>query len=324
MLNRRLFLGSAAAVTMGARAALAADRPPFRLFDTHTHFYSSDIATYPLRSDVTAAARAKVLARPITPDFIFKAWDDAGVEMGCGVQYNTTYFTDNRYLLDVAGKYPQRIVPIVILSPTDGETPATLARMAKQNRIAGVRFAGTPDDSGHYAFLGTGADKAWQAANDLGLVVVLMPLRDPRFPDAVPRAMARIAEIADAHPNVRIVLDHIGFPEPMAEAPFGFSPAHLALAKRRNVYYKYTTYLMHLLEPGHVPLKPFLDYAVRTFGADRMMWGSDVGNTDGIYADFVKMALDSAAGLSIADQKALFHDTARRLFVPGGRGPMRG
>jgi predicted TIM-barrel fold metal-dependent hydrolase len=59
---------------------------------------------------------------------------------------------------------------------------------------------------------------------------------------------------------------------------------------------------------------------VKTFGADHMIWGSDVGNTEGKYEDFVQTALQSAKGLSKDQQKALFHDTADRIFVPGGRG----
>ena len=65
----------------------------------------------------------------------------AGIEMGLGVQYSSTYFTDNSYLLDIAAKY-DRIIPIVILDATAAETPETLRTMAKDNKIAGVRFMG--------------------------------------------------------------------------------------------------------------------------------------------------------------------------------------
>ncbi len=60
---------------------------------------------------------------------------------------------------------------------------------------------------------------------------------------------------------------------------------------------------------------------VKTFGANQMIWGSDVGNTPGSMFMWVQYALESAAGLPLKDQQALFHDTAERIFVPGGRGP---
>jgi len=325
MMRRRTFLASAAGVAVAtlAEAGFAASPAPFKLYDTHAHFYSSDTAKYPLKPDVTEAARAKVAARPITPDYLFKLWDDNGVEMGCGVQYNTTYYTDDRYLLDVAAQNPKRIVPIVILAPTDPATPGTLAKLARENHIAGVRFAGMPDASGNFVFLTEAAEPAWAAADHLGLVIVLMPQKSDNKA-AVPAAMKRIGELAAKYPNVRIVLDHIGFPEPVVNATFGLSPDHIALAKHKNVFYKYTTFLINQLKEGNVPIDQFLRYAVGVYGADHFVWGSDVGNTPGNYADFVKVALDSAAWMPVAQQKAFFHDNAAHLFVPGGRGPAHG
>jgi len=325
MIRRRTFLASAAGVAVASLAAagFAAPAAPFKLYDTHTHFYSSDEARYPFKPDITPAAKSRALTRPITPDYLFKLWDDNGVEMGCGVQYNTTYFTDNRYLLDVAAHYPKRVVPIVILAPTDAATPGTLARLARENRIAGVRFAGFPDASGDFSFLTPAAEPAWQAADHLGLVIVLMPQKSNNKA-AVPAAMKRIGELAAKYPNVRIVLDHVGFPEPVVNATFGLSPDHLALASHKNVFYKYTTFLINQLREGNVPIDQFLRYAVSVYGAEQFVWGSDVGNTQGDYADFVKVALDSAAWMPLAQRKALFHDNAAHLFVPGGRGPAHG
>jgi hypothetical protein len=51
-----------------------------------------------------------------------------------------------------------------------------------------------------------------------------------------------------------------------------------------------------------------------------MIWGSDIGNSEVDDLEYVQHALDSAMGLSLADQRAIFYDTAMRLFVPGGRG----
>jgi len=322
MIDRRHFLVSAAGFAVSAALAdiaFAAPVAPFKLFDTHAHFYSADEAKYPFKPDISAAAKARALSTPITPDYLFKLWDQNGVEAGCGVQYNTTYYTDDRYLLDVAGQYPRRIVPIVILDPVGKDTPATLAKMARENKIAGVRFSGAPDASGNFNFLTSAADGAWEAANHLGLVVVLMPTRSDNKA-ALPAAMKRVGEIADKYPNVRIVLDHVGFPEPVADATFGLSTDHLALAKHKNVFYKYTTFLIDQLKAGGVDPRAFLDFAIRTYGADHFVWGSDVGNTKGNYADFVKAAWDSAADLTPAQKHALFHDTAAHLFVPGGRG----
>ena len=325
-MKRRTFLTSALAATVAASfAGRAFSKPlaPFKLYDTHAHFYTNEPDKYPFNAKGArfGAERmiAKAMATPMTPEVIFKWWDEVGVERGCGVQYNSTYATDNRYLLDVAAKYPKRIVPVVILAPTDPETPAALARMARENHISGVRFTGMPDASGNFVFLSDAALPAWEAANTLGLVIVLMPLGDK-----VPQAMKRVGELAERFPNVNIVLDHIGFPNPKdLPATFGLTPDHLALAKRKNVYYKYTTLLIEQVRDAKVSLTDFVSHMVSVYGADHMVWGSDMGNSEVDLVQYVKYALDSTASLPLSQQKDLFYNTASKVFIAGGRGGTR-
>jgi L-fuconolactonase len=325
MMKRRTFLTSALATAAASLSEVSFGKPlaPFPLFDTHGHFYTNQPDKYPFNAKGAryGAERmiAKAMAKPMTPEVVFRFWDEVGIELGCGVQYNSTYATDNSYLLDISAQYPERIIPVVILSPTDAATPDTLARMAKQNRIAGVRFTGSADSSGNFVFLSDAAKDSWAAANDLGLSVVLMPLGTH-----VPKAMARIGELADRYRNVEIVIDHIGFPQPEAlPRTFGLTPEHIALAAHKNVYYKYTTFLMEMIVAAKVPLKDFLHHMVGTYGADQFVWGTDIGNSEVDDVAYVKYALDSAEGLTLAQKKAIFYDTAKRVFVPGGRGPAR-
>lgn len=325
MIERRTVLQAAlagSAMSLLPKAAFAAPLTPFKLFDTHAHFYTNDAEHFPFNARNSRYGPekmiAKAMAHPMTPEVIFKMWDENGVEGGVGVQYNSTYATDNRYLLGITAKYPRRIVSIVILAPTDPATPGEMARLAKEAHITGVRFTGAPSKEGEFVFLSDAAAGAWDAANRLGLVIVLMPLGQ------APMAMKRVAELADKYPNVKIVLDHVGFPKTDEGAPnYGLSPEHRALATRKNVYYKYTTLLIEQLEAAKMPTRDFLTHAVGVYGADHFVWGSDVGNSEGEYGDFVRRAWESAAGLSLAQKKAIFHDTARKLFIPGGRGPAR-
>jgi predicted TIM-barrel fold metal-dependent hydrolase len=342
VLRRRSFLASSLALTASASlpgTARGAPLAAFRLYDTHAHFRSNDPQRYPFRSDMSAALRADVMARPVTPEAVIGMWDDAGVEMGCGVQFNDIYYTDNRYLLDVAEQYPSRISPVVVLDPTDPATPAALMSLARAFGISGVRFASRPDAGGDYPFLTDAARGAWEAANELELAVVLLPVRSVQT-QALPAAMRRVGALAEQYPNVNIVLDHVGFPVEETTPTFGFSPEHLALAAHDNVYYKYTTLtIVHLVRAG-VSARDFLNYAVGIYGAEHFVWGSAVGNylvrflarsEEGAaavpnleqYRDRVELALDSAEGLTLAQKRALFHDTAKALFIRGGRASRR-
>jgi predicted TIM-barrel fold metal-dependent hydrolase len=60
---------------------------------------------------------------------------------------------------------------------------------------------------------------------------------------------------------------------------------------------------------------------VESFGADRLMWGSDHPHTDGPgYAPLVDLARASTAGLAAADRHAVLAGTAVRLW-PGLAAP---
>src|SRR3546814_17881008 len=97
---------------------------------------------------------------------LFERWDEAEVEMGCGVQFNALYSTDNRYLLDVAEQYTERVSPVVILWPTDPAPPAALRSRAKAYGLGGVRFSGLPAATGTFWCLHDGAMRPREGAHD--------------------------------------------------------------------------------------------------------------------------------------------------------------
>lgn len=327
MIKRRTFIASglaaAAAGSLPDRASSAA--PSVKLFDTHAHFYTNEPAKYPFNATGAryGAERmiAKATANPMTPEAVFGFWDKVGIEMGTGVQYNSTYGTDNSYLLDVCKAHPQRALPVVILGPTDPKTPAMLEQWANENRLAAVRWTGGSAASG-YPYLSDASRDAWSACNALGLAVVLMPLGNTA------PALLEIAKFADRYPNVKIAMDHIGFPRPESlPGTFGLTPEHIALAAHKNVYYKITSFLVSEMEAGAkaaskpmVALRPFIEHMVSVFGADHLCWGSDYGNVEVDDELYVRRMIEAAAGLSAKDRSAFFYDTARAVFVPGGRG----
>ena len=328
--RRRVLKGglAAAAVSALTLAGCAASRgkavtarkvnAPFPIFDTHPHFYTNDIARYPVKSDITAAARTKVMENPMTPEFMLKFWDDIGVTRGTGVQYNTVYGTDNTYLLDVAKAHPDRIRAVVILDAVDSATPATLRKFTRENRIAGVRLFGSP--VGESSFFSQKAIPTWDAINELGIACVLMLLGGD-----LNETMGRVKEFGTRYPNIRIVLDHLGNANMRQNtATFGLTPGHLAAVGMKNLYWKFTSFHINgQVDPAKVDLKAFLEYVAKTYGADHMVWGSDMGNValtlDEHYA-MTQRTIDATAGLSLAQRKAMFFDTADKVFVAGGTG----
>ncbi len=326
MLRRRTFIGSAlgaADVSALPKSAFAHIMSSFQLYDTHAHFYTDDVANYPIDGSTARygveEVTARIIANPKTPEVIFDSWSDGNVAKGVAVQYGSAYLYDNSYIIDISKKYPERITPVVILDDHDPATAAAVERMTKEDKISGIRFRGfAPEGETMHYFLSDEVAEIWQTANQLGIAIVLMPHTRGDTRGAV---LARMAELAVKYPNVNLILDHMAFPKPVAgEERFGFYPEHLELAKLPNVYYKYTNLLIEQLRGCKVELQPFVEYSAELFGTDKIVWGSDYGNTAGRMVDLVHDALESAKGLPLAQQKEMFFDTADRIHVPGGRG----
>ncbi len=314
-LGRRGFLAGGAALGLaGPLSATTRRHPPAEsLFDAHLHFFTSDIAHYPvdLRNarEPEEVMRARVMNAPATPETVFALWDRAGVEAGVGVQYSGAYKSDNSYLLDVADAHPRRVATEIIVNARDPESPALVERLVRSHRIGALRLTGLADAEGHYPWLdGEPALAIWSLAQRLRLPVGITYL-PPRPAEA---AFAAIAGLADRFPRCTIVFEHLGWTGG-PNSP-GLLPMHATLAPRRNVHFKWTTIDIDALGAAGIDQARVLRDAVALYGPRRIMWGSDFGNTTRPYGGMAQDARDSCALLDAAARRAVLHDNGRALF----------
>ena len=318
MPQRRQVLMSAAAILGLALSGCQTTRSAqgTSLYDTHSHFFSSDEARYPLNTtgspEGAESLRARILANPSTPENILRLWAENNVEGGVGVQYNSAYKTDNSYTIDSSDAYPDRIAAVIILDARKPETPAKLRELVEKRGVTGLRLTGYPDKDGNYPWMDSPeAQATWAEANRLGLAMVLMYLPTK----SSPAALQRIAVLARTYPRVNVVMDHMGWPAAEGAPDFGISPEHIALARIPNVYFKLTSINLDQLEAAHVDAAQFLRHAVDVFGADRMMWGSDYGNTKGEFPAMVSSAIAATSLLTPRERRRFLHDTGNQLFA---------
>jgi predicted TIM-barrel fold metal-dependent hydrolase len=66
-------------------------------------------------------------------------------------------------------------------------------------------------------------------------------------------------------------------------------------------------------EKGIAPEK-VLRHAVDFFGADKIMWGSDIGTSSGTYKEMCARARASVALLTEEEARKVLHDTGRKVF----------
>jgi predicted TIM-barrel fold metal-dependent hydrolase len=299
------------------------------LFDTHAHVLSDDLERYPY-STLRGGAKPPVSPLIFTVDDLVGVMDDNGVARACIVQRATLYGYDNSYALDAAAQYPDRFVPILVLDAQDPEAPGQLGELASRHRLGGLRIV-APELSEHdTAWLdGDEALGLWRAAADLVLPVTVIIYRRNNG-----AGRAALHGIAQRFTNLPILVDHVGVPHAstpeckwafsqgwdysVAPPPgFGIAESLAAFEALPNIHFKVTDINFDRLEDNHYDAAQFVRSLADRFGAGRLLWGSDVGQSPAPYGEKVDRLRRSATLLSADERAQLFGGTALRLY--GGK-----
>ncbi len=303
------------------------------MFDSHAHLVADDQAAYP-RNPMQRAANAPprlpgVIGKPgghhgpipinEVPDVSrMLVWmKEENIDGAVAVQKRMIYRYDNSYILDSSDKHPQTFSAVVILDAEDPGTAPLVRSYIEKHGLAGVRLFGGRQPDGSMPWLNSPmALKTWEVANEYGLVMDLEVLAIGGGGPSIPA----LIELSKRYPNVRIVLDHLLEPEMDEGEHFGLDERYETLSPIRNISFKWTSINLDICREMGIPADKVLRRAVDLYGADRIMWGSDIGTSSGTYKDMVQRAIDSTALLTEEEKRAVFHDTGRRVFVKGGCG----
>jgi L-fuconolactonase len=197
-----------------------------------------------------------------------------------------------------------------LTAPDLADTLATLRSGPGGDHLVGIRH-----------LLQSEADPGWldraavreglRAVGAAGLCYDLLTL-----PHQLPAAIRTVRGL----PDVAFVLDHLSKP-PIARGEREPWSAQLReLAAEPNVTAKLSG-LVTEAEHGSWELddlRPYVDTALDAFGPDRLMFGSDwpVCLLAGSYHEVFEAAVALTAGLSPAEQDAVFGGTAQRVYAP--------
>ena len=302
-----------------------------RLYDSHAHLVSDDDARYP-RSGFTIVRKEggpPAIRFPFGPGTVgipggmhgpnpvnekptaeqMHGWmAEENVVSIAAVQKGMIYGTDNSYIVDAADLFPEELRAIIIIDPMEDKTLPMIRELAKRG-IVGVRFFPVNVED-KVAWLKSPQSAAvWELCNELGLAV---DLEAPPY-DAMDMAPV-VERYADHYPGLPIVLDHLFMPD-IREPEYGINATFDGFASRPNIYYKWTSLIMDVIREQGVPVEKVLRRAVDYFGADKLMWGSDIGTSSGTYKEMVRRAVDSTVLLSEEERAKVLHDTGRRVLM---------
>jgi L-fuconolactonase len=300
------------------------------LFDTHAHLISDDWDTYPAKALRPDLPTPKIPDYTVTADALIGMMDAHDVAEAALVQRGHLYGYDNSYILDSAARYPDRLHPVVILDAQDPATPDQYRDLVVNRGVRGFRLAGLRPWFLDTAWMSSPQSmEVWKTCAELGTPMTLI-----LFMNQLPYVLPLIKLIAQQFPDLPILLDHGGMPYGMTQyevglakeagrevvlprAPhFGIDTTIGLFEDTPNVMFKITEINMERFEAEGVRAAHVVRRMVDSFGPDRVVWGSDIGQSMlWSYTEKAEMARGAAAFLTEDETRGFLHDNAARVYA---------
>ena len=204
----------------------------------------------------------------VTGDQMVTAMDAVAVDGAVLVSPFSMYRYDASYAVAVHAAHPTRFRLVKPVDTSDPGVSDTITDWASTNGAVGIRIMLRDEVSPDPA--DPGINRALAAAARHSLPVNLMCWG----------RLEQAAQLAARNPDTRLVIDHLGLPQPFGPPPpaqpFADLPRVLALAAHDNIAIKISGACTLSHEP--FPYKDLWDPLGRifdAFGFDRCLWGTD-------------------------------------------------
>jgi L-fuconolactonase len=234
-----------------------------QIIDSQVHIWAENTAERPWAPNMEGRAH---LAEPLSAEKLLRMMDQAGVDAAILVPPSLEG-DRNDLCLAAAQKFSDRFA---VMGRIDFAKPAARAALASwrdQPGMLGLRLTFHRPDTRPQLTDGT-ADWLWPAAEKHGIPLMV------HAPDGLPE----LAEIAQRHPGLTLIVDHMGFGRETMDANAPAGAARIAaLARCRNVYVKVSALPCFSSEPYPFRnLNEPLRRVIEAFGPRRCFWGTDL------------------------------------------------
>lgn len=276
---------------------------PSQMIDTHQHLWKPserryewlDAASLPLNADFGPEdVAADVAAAGITATVLVQAADS---------------YEDTMYMLSVAARAPV-VRGVVAWAPLDrtAEAEAALDLYAASRVVRGVRVL-----NHNYA------DPRWLLRDEVDAGLRLLAPRGLTLDvvSVLPEHLIVLAELAQRHPELTLVLDHMAKPDIAGKGWEPWASLLAEVAARPNVSVKLSG-LNTASAPGWTwnDWLPYVEHAVEHFGSERIMLGSDwpVATLSGDFAGVWKAQREVIGHLTHEQQDDILFRSAIRAY----------
>ncbi len=218
------------------------------------------------------------------------------------------YGFDNRYMLEAVRTHPGIFSAVAVADADAGAEllDATVAKLQSQG-VRGFRITAAKDKP-WAAWLGMHG--LWRAAGRAGMA--MCPLINPE-------ALPWVAAMCEKHPNVNVVIDHLGrVGAASAKPPDAEVRVLCGLARFPRVHVKISAfYALGRKQVPYTDLAPMIRQVFETYGPRRLMWGSDAPyqvQPPHNYQASVDLVRERLTFLSAEDRAWLLARTAESVF----------
>ncbi len=227
------------------------------IIDTHVHVWcrGKGPACRP-----SATSRIPIPSESAPVEWLIDDMQRFGISYAVLVQ-SSAFGANNRYIVECLDRFPETFRAVGLVHPLDVQAPRRLREWASRG-VAGFRFHPIFFEDASWLDAAS-SDRIWEAAEDTNSILQFH-LR--------PWHANRLASIASRHPNVRVIVDHLGKPD---LSTVGSELPILALADLPNIWMKIGDYQLtsHMDYPW-TDLKPLVGRLCERFGTNRMIWGT--------------------------------------------------
>jgi predicted TIM-barrel fold metal-dependent hydrolase len=224
---------------------------------------------------------------------------------------------DNAYVADCVKRYPKRLRGHGLIDPADPKVAEKLEYWVKEQGLHGMRFSPIYYLDGQHG--GDGwldaeeTHRLWKKAAELKALFNFF---------IAPRQLPRLEKMARAHPDVPVIVDHLGRIDLRGDDPEADLRRLVALAGCPHVWVKVSE-LSSVTKSGTYPFAdtfPYVKRVYEAFGPDRLLFGT--GFPGAARAAYMRPTLEEEIDLvrrelpflTAADREKILGRNAARLW----------
>lgn len=230
-----------------------------------------------------------------------------GIDRAVLVQGYSAYRYDNRYTADAAAADPERFASACIVDlehdPVADARYWVLERGARAIRLFLQLGDGRWVDS-------AAADRLFDTLASLGAVAQAAVTAEQ---------LPGVLRAARRHRHVPVLVDHCGFPDLSGGPGYPRARALFELSDAPNVFLKLSAHVFDRAREAGLAPRDVTGALVGAFGAERIMWASDLTVQSRSYAELLADADAACAGLCERERNLVLGEAASALWWPATR-----